>query len=176
MPEKLYKQGVIKMNTEKKMRFSEYVSSFIRKVTVLFSVIVFIFALIGVLIGENTVAVSALPCSMLLWTALFSFLLSVSGLICDILKKTKLNSVIINSVHFVLSYLSYLAVYVFGNGAAAYLNETAVTNFAFKIIVMTLIFIGIYVVVWAIKFVFASVVKKIENKNKNYESIYTDKQ
>ena len=159
---------------ENKIKFTECADSFIRKATAIFSVIVFIFALIGVMVDENTLAVSALPCSMLLWTALFSLLLSMVGSICDILRKSKLNTVVLKAVHFILSYAAYLAVYVFGNGASAYINESAVTNFAFKIIVMTLIFIGIYVVVSAVKFAFTSISKRVENKNKNYESIYTD--
>lgn len=163
------------MATANRIKFSELFKSFTNRITYVFSIIVFAFAIIGVIVGKNTVAVSALPCGMLMWTALFSLLISITGLICDLLKNIKLNSVILYSIHFVLSYASFLAVFVYGKGASAYLEETAMTNFAFKIIVMTLIFIIIYVAVWVIRLIASGIAKRIENKNKEYESVYTDK-
>ena len=147
---------------------------FILKTSYVFTLIVFVFSLIGVLFTGSDVQVSALPCSMLLWTILFSVFISLINIICNFVNMKIKNSIIQLTLHFVLCYIAFLVVYVFGGGAAAYLNESAVTNTAFKIIVMTLIFVGIYVIISVVKIAFAAASKKLTNNKNSYKKIYTD--
>ena len=148
--------------------------NFILKTSYVFTLIVFIFSLIGVLFTGSDVEVSALPCSMLLWTILFSVFISIINISCNFVNAKIRNSIIQRSLHFILCYIAFLIVYVFGGGAAAYLNESTVTNTAFKVIVMTLIFIGIYVIISVIKIAFVTASKKLSNNKNSYDKIYTE--
>lgn len=162
---------MLKLNSSKTKNI---LSDFIFKTSYIFTLIVFVFSLIGVLFANSDAMTSALPCGMLLWTLLFSALMSLISIICDFLSKKISNTIILTSFHFVLSYFAFLIVFVFGGGASAYLNESAITNTAFKVIVMTLIFVGIYVIVSAIKIAYSAIKKKIIKDNSLYDKIYTD--
>lgn len=147
---------------------------FILKTSYVFTLIVLVFSLIGVLFTGSDVQISALPCAMLLWTILFSVFISLINIICNFVNIKIKNSIIQRTLHFILSYIAFLIVYVFGGGASAYLSESAVTNTAFKIIVMTLIFVGIYVIINIIKIAFVTASKKIINNKNSYDKIYTE--
>lgn len=116
---------------------------------------------------------NALPCSTLLWTLLFSFLLAVTFLISTLLRKTRLNVIIIEIIQFVLAYVAFALVYITGGGATAYLSGVNATqNKVFSIILMTFFFVGVYVVAVLVKICANSVIKKYQDKNKDYKPVY----
>ena len=138
-----------------------------------FSVIIMVMAIIGQNAGDGVLA--ALPCTVLLWTLLFSFLVSVSREICEILKKRNVNTVAVYAIHFVLTYLSFLLVYIFLGGANVYLSSAfASQNKIFTVIIMSFFYIGIYAVLGLVKAVIVTFRKKKSGKNDNYQNLYTE--
>lgn len=138
-----------------------------------FTLIVVFLSVIGTLAGEDIM--SALPCSMLLWTLLFSFLTAIAFAISALLKSLKVNTVVNCAVHFVLTYISFLLVYVIGGGADAYLGKvSAAQNRVFSIIMMSFCFIGIYAVVGLIRMCAATIRHQFKVKNAEYENVYSE--
>ena len=152
---------------------NNHISKLVMATAVYFTVIVSAMAIIGQAAGE--VALIALPCEVLLWTLLFSFLIAVALVISDLLKSRNVNSIAVYGTHFILTYLSFLLVYVLLGGANAYLSGAfASQNKIFTVIIMSFFFIGIYVVVTLVKAVLLSIRKSLKNKNTAYDKIYAE--
>lgn len=140
---------------------------------VYFAVIITVMAVIGQKTGEGVLA--ALPCSVLLWTLLFSFLISISSEICSFMKNKNINAIAVWSVHFVLTYLSFLFVYIILGGANVYLSSAfASQNKIFTVIIMSFFYVGIYAALGLLKAIIVTLRKKRNGKNHNYENLYSD--
>ncbi len=152
---------------------NQLISKLIMSTALYFTVIVAVMALIGQVAGE--VALVALPCEVLLWTLLFCFFASVSLAISSFMKSKNINAIAVYATHFILTYLSFLLVYVLLGGANAYLSGAFATqNKIFTVIIMSFFFIGIYVFVGLVKVIVVSLREKMRNKNKNYQKIYSE--
>ena len=162
------------MNKEKIFRkFNQLVKKLITSSSVYFTTIVVIMSVIGQVFGDFDLA--ALQCEVLLLTLLFSFLISVALVVSEFMKEKRINSIAVYAIHFILSYLSFLLVYIWLGGAKGYLSGAfASQNKIFTLIIMSFFFIGIYVFITLIKFVVVSLRNKLRNKNTGYEKIYSE--
>ncbi len=112
-------------------------------------------------------------CKQILWNALFSLLISLVFAVTDFLKAKKVNIIIVRIIHFALSYAAFYVTYVSGAGAEAYMRSTETgTNKVYMILAITLFFVIVYMVIGSAMIISGSVKEKIENKNKEYETIY----
>ena len=84
-----------------------------------FCLILVSLAAIGTMLNKDNVVF----CSQILWLALFSLLIAVTFSITDFLAKKDLAAVLVRAVHFVLSYLSFLATFVWGGAAESYFKS-----------------------------------------------------
>ena len=98
----------------------------------------------------------------------FSFALSLSFAIADLLKN---NSVLRNTVRFILSYLSLAGVFFLGGPLALheYINGS---NKGYSILAVSVVFIVIYTVCGLVVLIVNSIKKKAENSDKEYESMF----
>ena len=102
----------------------------------------------------------------------FSALLAVSFLIGDLIKN---NSVLRNTVKFVLSYLS-LVIMFFVSGPLSlhtYLNGS--NNKGFTILAVSLAFVLVYFVIGLVILLVSFIKNKIANSDKDYESMFDNK-
>lgn len=162
------------MNKEKIFgKLNQLLNKLITSTSVYFTIIVVVMAVIGQAFGDF--ALIALPCEVLLFTLLFSFLISVAFAVSQFMKEKNINSIAVYAIHFILSYLSFLLVYVWLGGAKGYLSGVfASQNKIFTLIILSFFFIGIYVFTTLVKVVVVSLRNKLRNKNTGYEKIYSD--
>ena len=155
-------------------KIGTYIIKVIHDMNMSFMLITVLLSVIGLFADYfSKTTKNALPCSTLLWTLLFSFLLAVTFYISSLLRKTKLNVIVTEIVQFVLAYAAFALVYIAGGGATAYLSGVNATqNKVFSIILMTFFFVGIYVVAILVKICANSVIRKCHNKNKDYKPVY----
>ena len=162
----MYKEKIFK-------NFTHIVSKLITSCALYFTIIVIVMSVIGQSFGD--LALVALPCEVILWTLLFSFFISVALVVSEFMKEKNLNSIVVYGTHFILSYLSFLLVYVWLGGANAYLSSAfASQNKIFTLIIMSFFFIGIYVFTAVVKIVLVSFRNKLRNKNTDYKNIYSE--
>ena len=81
--------------------FAKALSLWIRRFFTVFGCLVMTLAIIGALLNTDNI----LFCTQLLWLALFSSLVACTFTVTDFLAKKQVGTVILRTVHFVLSYL-----------------------------------------------------------------------
>ena len=127
-------------------------------------------AIIGALLNTDNI----LFCTQLLWLALFSSLVACTFTVTDFLAKKQVGTVILRTVHFVLSYLSFLATFVFGGGAESYLkSNTALTNRIFMVVCRSFLFIGVYAA-GVVRFGYFALTNRRKQPAKEYQKLYAD--
>ena len=130
-----------------------------------------VFAAIGTMLNKDNVVF----CSQILWLALFSLLIAVTFSITDFLAKKDLAAVLVRAVHFVLSYLSFLATFVWGGAAESYFkSNTALTNRIFMVVCMSFLFIGVYAAAGVLRLAYLSFVRRKNQTPDEYHNIYSD--
>ena len=92
--------------------------------------------------------------SVLIWFAVFSFIIGIISMIAYFMKKKKVNHVITMCVHFVLSYIAFFFIFIRGQLFTLYSDSILftgrgswITGFA-----LTIFFIGAYIVIFGTKF------------------------
>ena len=88
--------------------FSKALLLWIRRYFTVFGCLVLSLAVIGALLNTDNI----LFCTQILWLALFSSLVACTFTVTDFLAKKQVGTVILRAVHFALSYLSFLATFV----------------------------------------------------------------
>ena len=136
-----------------------------------FCLILLSLAAIGTMLNKDNVVF----CSQILWLALFSLLIAVTFSITDFLAKKDLAAVLVRAVHFVLSYLSFLATFVWGGAAESYFkSNTALTNRIFMVVCMSFLFIGVYAAAGVLRLAYLSFVRRKNQTPDEYHNIYSD--
>lgn len=135
-----------------------------------FCLILVSLAAIGTMLNKDNVVF----CSQILWLALFSLLIAVTFSITDFLAKKDLAAVLVRAVHFVLSYLSFLATFVWGGAAESYFkSNTALTNRIFMVVCMSFLFIGVYAAAGVLRLAYLSFVRRKNQTPDEYHNIYS---
>ena len=151
--------------------FAKALSLWIRRFFTVFGCLVMTLAVIGALLNTDNI----LFCTQLLWLALFSSLVACTFTVTDFLAKKQVGTVILRTVHFVLSYLSFLATFVFGGGAESYLkSNTALTNRIFMVVCMSFLFIGVYAAVSVVRFGYFALTNRRKQPATEYQKLYAD--
>lgn len=147
------------------------VSLLLHRFFAVFALILLALSATGALLNGDNV----LFCTQILWIALFAAMIAVTFLITDFFAKKGMGTVLNRAIHFVLSYLSFLAAFVFGGGAESYFkSNTALTNRIFMIVCMSFLFIGVYAASGVVRLAFLSLVRRKKQKTDDYQSLYSD--
>lgn len=116
---------------------------------------------------------NALPCDLIFGVLLFSFLLAVCFAVADVLQAVFHNQILREAVGFFLTLIAYIFVFCFGSAADAYLGKNiGMTNRLLLVTCMILLYIGVYVIVLAVRFGATAIKKKHGNEKKPYTPIY----
>lgn len=151
--------------------FSKALLLWIRRYFTVFGCLVLSLAVIGALLNTDNI----LFCTQILWLALFSSLVACTFTVTDFLAKKQVGTVILRAVHFALSYLSFLATFVFGGGAESYLkSNTALTNRIFMVVCMSFLFIGVYAAVSVVRLGYFALTGRRKQSAKEYQMLYAD--
>ena len=97
----------------------------------------------------------------------FSGLLAFSFTVSDFIKN---NSVIRNTVKFLLSYASLAVVFFLGGPLANHVTVNNTNGKGFTILAVSLVFVVIYVLIGVVALVAGFIKNKITNSNKEYEN------
>ena len=164
------------------------VGKIINRTTALFTAITVIVCFFGKLQDQNVIidcricgSVAAelpgglLNSSVVLWFVLFSFFISIISLIADFMKNKNVNAVITMSVHFVLCYIAFFLIFIRGELFKLYSDSIMFTGNGLWItgFALTLLFIGAYIVVFGLKFLWYIIADGRKSK-KEYQKIYAD--
>ena len=151
------------------MKFLKKLKRYVFIFTLCFSACLLFFGIFGYAMNKDNV----IFCGQILWNALFSALIAVTFAITDFLKEKKVNIIIVRIIHFLLSYGAFYLTYIMGNGAEAYMRSASeTTNKVYMVLAISLFFVLIYTVVGTVRIIAGNINAKIENRNKEYESIY----
>ena len=103
---------------------------------------------------------------------LYALLFAASFLIADFIKD---NAVIKNAVRFLLSYSSLVSIIMFGGSFESFREMSSTDNPDFSyMVIMSMIFVCVYIVVSLLSLLKNFVVAKLTNSNKEYTSIFSD--
>lgn len=151
----------------------DVVGKIINRTTLMYTIMSLIICIVGAHRPANSQILSS---SVFLWFALFSFLVSIVSSITDFLKKKNVNAVIVCTIHFILSYAAFFAIFIHGDLFQTYLTSANAThnNPLFTGLMLTLIYIGAYIVIFGIMFAFMYLADRIKRKPDDYEKIYTE--
>lgn len=168
---------------------TDALSKILSRAAAMFSAITIIICLLGML-QDKTIAVncrfcgevaSELPGGMLnsiviVWFAVFSFFVSIISLITDFMKKKNVNHIITMIVHFALSYIAFFFIFIRGELFRLYSdsilftgNGPWITAFA-----LTIFFIGAYILIFGIRFLWYVITDNCKKKKQKYEKIYSE--
>ena len=153
------------------------ISKLINRTTAMFTAITLLICFFGSLQNKNIV-IDCRSCgsvagefpggmlnsSVLLWFALFSFIIAVISMVADFMKKKNINHVITMCLHFVLSYLAFFFIFIKGQLFTLYSDSILFTGRGSWItgIALTLFFIGAYIVVFGTKFLWYIISDRIK--------------
>ena len=142
--------------------------------TLMFTILLLIISFIGVI--ARNVDNRGIDSGVIIAFFLLCFLIAIVYSVSDFMKAKNVNAVLIYVVHFLLSYGAFYLVFINGNLFEAYLISSNATNNnpVFTAIALTFLFIGVYMVVAAVKFGWFVLMRKLENRKKGYKEIYTD--
>lgn len=147
-------------------RLNDIMKKWFYRTILCFTLVVTGFAIVGLSYG----AMNTMFCSQILYLLLFSALIGVSFGVADGIKT---NAVLKASVQFVCSYLSFVLCF--------YVLEAS-KNFAYSnnkilgMIATTLLFVGIYVVVFAVVFAFKKVLTARKTAKLEYQNQFDIKE
>ena len=113
-----------------------------------------------------------LSADQILTFLLYSLLFAASFLIADFIKE---NVIIKNAVRFLLSYSSLISIIMFGGSFESFREMSSTDNPDFSyMVIMSMLFVGTYVVASLFITLRNFVVAKLTNSNKEYKSIFSD--
>lgn len=162
------------------------IAKLINRTTAMFTVITLLICFFGSMQNKNVI-IDCRSCgsvagefpggmlnsSVLLWFAVFSFLIAVISSIADFMKNKNVNHVITMCLHFALSYISFFFIFIKGQLFTLYSDSILFTGRGSWItgIALTLLFIGAYIVVFGTKFLWYIIYDKIKVKKAEKEHI-----
>lgn len=157
----------------KENRLLKFLNKLVFRFAICFAGIILLWSAVSLF--DTVHSTPSIPCSVILWMALFSLLISVAFIITDLLSGIKkINTVILRLIHFLLSYISFVMVFIVGDASDIYFANNAYTSPILKGMLLSFLFIGIYAVIGFIRIITASIIQRLMNNRKEYKNIYTE--
>ena len=145
---------------------------FFKRTVYCFSFTIIAMAVIGKYLNFDE-GMMGMSVDQILTFLLYSFLFAASFLIADFIKD---NTVIKNAVRFLLSYSSLISIIMFGGSFESFKDLSTTDNPDFSyIVILSMIFTATYVVASVLIMLRNFVVRKLTDSNKQYKSIFTEK-
>ena len=101
--------------------------------------------------------------------AVFSVLTAISFLVTDVLKKHSINNVLTTSVNFILCYLSFTVLFYLLKDMLA---TTSFNSTVASFIYLSIVFVGVYFVIAAIKLIAGMVKNSLLQNGEEYNQLY----
>jgi hypothetical protein len=138
----------------------ETLSSLVRRLTLLYSILVTIMAVVSICITKYTSP--AVMSEFIMYSLLFSFLTSLFTTLCEFIKN---NAVIKNALKFLLIYASFALCFFAGAGIEG-------NNKLYTISMLSMGFVIVYAVCGIVKLAASSIAKKVKNNSAEYVSVF----
>lgn len=153
------------------MNIYKKIALFFKRTFMCFSFIIVLMSVVGeFFFAEETMKI--MSTSQILTFLLYSVLFGLSFFVADYIKD---NAIIKNTVRFLLSFASLIAIVLFGGSFESFSARSSTDNPGFTYLVfLGMVFVSVYVICALLIVLKNFIVNKLTNSNKNYNSLFSE--